>query len=234
MRVGQPRDVELEVDAVAGGLEVAPLDLELLVEHLDRLDEVGRDRTSGAATFLMASSRTFSASVGGAAGVGRRATPSGAAGRSAGAGDRPTGPMPTTGTESGDPDRGNDPIFGHGRDVGLFLKGRKGMPDHIARRRGTQVRPWIVRPPTAPSTSGGAATSIRPTSTCDPVRVHGRSARDLRRWWAFSPIGVRPCLGAGRLRSRGWRISMHTIGVLLLAAATAGDGFGYSKPGRRA
>src|SRR3954447_5348773 len=28
-----------------------------------------------------------------------------------------------------------------------------------------------------------------------------------------------------------WRVSMHTIGVLLLAAATAGDGFGYSKPG---
>jgi hypothetical protein len=27
------------------------------------------------------------------------------------------------------------------------------------------------------------------------------------------------------------RVSMHTIGVLLLAAATAGDGFGYAKPG---
>src|SRR6185437_8835049 len=27
-----------------------------------------------------------------------------------------------------------------------------------------------------------------------------------------------------------WRISMNTIGVLLLAAATAGDGYGYSKP----
>ena len=26
---------------------------------------------------------------------------------------------------------------------------------------------------------------------------------------------------------------MHTIGVLLLAAATAGDGFGYDRPGRR-
>src|SRR3954447_18846444 len=29
----------------------------------------------------------------------------------------------------------------------------------------------------------------------------------------------------------GSRKTMHTIGVLLLAAATAGDGFGYSKPG---
>ncbi len=28
----------------------------------------------------------------------------------------------------------------------------------------------------------------------------------------------------------GWRKTMHTIGVLLLAAATAGDGFGYDKP----
>src|SRR4051794_2907990 len=45
------------------------------------------------------------------------------------------------------------------------------------------------------------------------------------------PIGVRPLPRDGRLRSWGWRRSMNTIGVLLLAAATAGDGFGYSKPG---
>src|SRR3954454_8301596 len=32
-------------------------------------------------------------------------------------------------------------------------------------------------------------------------------------------------------RRWGWRKTMPTIGVLLLAAATAGDGFGYSKPG---
>src|SRR3954463_12420064 len=37
---------------------------------------------------------------------------------------------------------------------------------------------------------------------------------------------------AGRRGPRGLEgFSMHTIGVLLLAAATAGDGFGYSKPG---
>src|SRR3954453_10623677 len=43
---------------------------------------------------------------------------------------------------------------------------------------------------------------------------------------AFALAAVKADDGRG-----GWRISMHTIGVLLLAAATAGDGFGYSKPG---
>src|SRR3954470_12697404 len=44
---------------------------------------------------------------------------------------------------------------------------------------------------------------------------------------AFAPAAVQANDGRG-----GGRVSfMHTIGVLLLAAATAGDGFGYSKPG---
>src|SRR5437764_9882401 len=34
----------------------------------------------------------------------------------------------------------------------------------------------------------------------------------------------------GPIRPWGGRISMTTMGVLLLAAATAGDGFGYDKP----
>src|SRR3954453_12513671 len=43
---------------------------------------------------------------------------------------------------------------------------------------------------------------------------------------AFALAAVKADDGRG-----GWRRSMNTIGVLLLAAATAGDGFGYSKPG---
>ena len=47
---------------------------------------------------------------------------------------------------------------------------------------------------------------------------------------AFSPIDGSEARASGRPADFGrgsWRISMHTIGVLLLAAATAGDGFGY-------
>ena len=40
-----------------------------------------------------------------------------------------------------------------------------------------------------------------------------------------------PGLGPAGFGRGSWRSSMHTIGVLLLAAATAGDGFGYDKPG---
>src|SRR5262245_49098001 len=52
---------------------------------------------------------------------------------------------------------------------------------------------------------------------------------------AFSPLD-----GFRRVRARpgrldfvrgSWRISMQAFGVLLLAAATAGDGFGYADPG---
>ena len=42
--VGQAGDRELQVDPGGRGLQVAALDVELLLEHLDVLDHVGRDR----------------------------------------------------------------------------------------------------------------------------------------------------------------------------------------------
>ncbi len=48
---------------------------------------------------------------------------------------------------------------------------------------------------------------------------------------SFSPIGVRPC---SRRRPASvadvGEYPCATIGLLILAAATAGDGYGYSKP----
>ena len=43
-RVGQAGDGQLQVDAGGRGLEELALDVELLLEHLDPLDHVGRDR----------------------------------------------------------------------------------------------------------------------------------------------------------------------------------------------
>ena len=88
---------------------------------------------------LMAASRKTSASVGGWVGLGASvgvapglAVPN-IDGRKEGERNR---------CDAGDYDRnrGIDPNFGHGRDVGLFLKGGKGMPDHIVRSLRTQVR----------------------------------------------------------------------------------------------
>src|SRR4051812_15240359 len=58
-----------------------------------------------------------------------------------------------------------------------------------------------------------------------PVATHDPRTECIR------PERRSPPPREGRFRSWYWRRSMNTIGVLLLAAATAGDGFGYSKPG---
>ena len=47
--------------------------------------------------------------------------------------------------DDNDRQRRKIPRVGHGGVVRHFLKGRKGSPDHIARRRETQVRPVVGR-----------------------------------------------------------------------------------------
>ncbi len=63
----RPATVRLQVDAVIGAFAIASLDREFLVEHVDFLDQLGRDRLE-AGDFLIATSISISASVGGSSG----------------------------------------------------------------------------------------------------------------------------------------------------------------------
>ena len=115
-----------------------------------------------------------------------------------------------------------------------------GRPAGMAGGRSAAARPENRGPVPDESTRSGSIVQDRSTGANSSTKgldstVADSVAGEVRkisvlpdRWTRTLGLLGRPTSARG-----SWRISMQTIGVLLLAAATAGDGFGYSQPGRR-
>ena len=116
--VDQAGDGEAEVDAVISATEVSAFDLEALVEHVNELEDVGGDGLQGGELL----DRGFEGELGLGGGLDGGGLGGLDAAGGSGGGGRRLCPR-THGNEREKSDGGDDPIFGHGRDVTHFLKG---------------------------------------------------------------------------------------------------------------